>query len=86
MSDLLALIKQQADQYQAVDRARPTTRTGRSSPTEMAVYRMTATGIELLKPVLLWLHDPELDIPADVAERGDRGDRELDHPPPACCA
>ncbi|MDP3892080.1 MAG: DUF1524 domain-containing protein [Nocardioides sp.] len=67
MSDLLALIKEQAGHYQTwtvaaedPDRA--------LSAAEMAVYRMTATGIELLKPVLLWLHDPELDIPADVAD------------------
>lgn len=67
MSDLLALIKEQAGQYQAwtvaaedPDRA--------LSPAEMAVYRMTATGIELLKPILLWLHDPELEIPAGVSD------------------
>jgi alkylated DNA nucleotide flippase Atl1 len=66
MSDLLVLIKQQADLYQAwtaaaaePDRA--------LTPTEMAVYRMGATGVELLKPVLLWLHDPELFLPIDVA-------------------
>ena len=34
----------------------------------MAVYRMQATGIELLKPVLIWLHDPEQSIPTDVAD------------------
>lgn len=66
MSELLVLIKQQADLYQQwtmaagePDRA--------LSPTEMAVYRMQAAGIELLKPILIWLHDPELSIPADVA-------------------
>lgn len=66
MSELLVHIKQQADLYQrwtvaADDADRALT------PTEMAVYRMGAAGIELLKPLLLWLHDPELDIPADVA-------------------
>ena len=66
MSELLPLIKQQADRYQqwtlaAADADRALT------PTEMAVYRMSAAGVELLKPVLLWLHDPELDIPTDVA-------------------
>lgn len=68
MNDLLTLIKQQADQYQqwtvAVadpDRSLP--------PTELAVYRMQATGIELLKPLLIWLRDPELSIPAKVGDQ-----------------
>ncbi|WP_375430161.1 DUF262 domain-containing protein [uncultured Friedmanniella sp.] len=66
MGDLLVLIKQQADLYQAwaVAAADPDRAL---TPTEMAVYRMGATGVELLRPVLLWLHDPELSIPADVA-------------------
>lgn len=68
MSDLLALLKQQADLYQqwtvaAADPDRALT------PTQMAVYRMQAAGIELLKPVLIWLHDPELAIPADVTDQ-----------------
>ncbi len=66
MSELLVLIKRQADLYEqwtvaAADPDRALT------PTEMAVYRMGAAGVELLKPVLLWLHDPELDIPVEVA-------------------
>ncbi|MEP7738882.1 DUF262 domain-containing protein [Nocardioides sp. 31GB23] len=67
MSDLLALIKQQADQYKAWTVAAEDPDRALSRP-EMAVYRMGAAGIELLKPVLLWLHDPELDIPAQVAD------------------
>lgn len=66
MSELLVLIKQQADLYQQwtiaagePDRA--------LSTTEMAVYRMQAAGIELLKPILIWLHGPEFSIPTDVA-------------------
>lgn len=67
MVDLLALIRLQADQYRAWTIAAEDP--DRSlSRTEMAVYRMTATGIELLKPVLLWLHDPELDMPGPVAD------------------
>lgn len=66
MSELLLLLKQQADLYEqwtlaAAEPDRALT------PTEMAVYRMGATGVELLKPVLLWLHDPELSIPFDTA-------------------
>ena len=66
MSELLPLIKQQADLYQQWTLAAADTDRA-LSPTEMAVYRMGAAGVELLKPVLLWLHDPELDIPTDVA-------------------
>lgn len=65
MSDLLPVIKQQADLYEewtlrAVDPDVSLT------PVEMAVYRMQAAGIELLKPVLIWLHEPGSGIPADV--------------------
>ena len=52
----------------------------------MAVYRMQATGIELLKPILIWLHDPELDIPTDGRRRGDRCGRELGDPAAAAPA
>jgi alkylated DNA nucleotide flippase Atl1 len=38
------------------------------SPTERAVYRMQCAGMELLKPALIWLHDPGLDIPREVAD------------------
>ena len=58
MSELLVRIKQQADLYEGW------TKRCRDDPTalapEMAVYRMEATGVELLKPLLIWLHDPEL--------------------------
>jgi alkylated DNA nucleotide flippase Atl1 len=68
MSELLAVIKQQADLYEqwtaaAGDPDRSLT------PAQMAVYRMQAAGIELLKPILIWLHDPELDIPEPVAHQ-----------------
>jgi alkylated DNA nucleotide flippase Atl1 len=67
MSELLVAIKQQADLYQqwtaAADDPDRTL-----NATEMAVYRMGAAGIESLKPLLLWLHDPELDIPTEVTD------------------
>lgn len=67
MNDLLAVIKAQAGTYQEwTVGAEETSRI--LSPTERAVYRMQCAGIELLKPVLIWLHDPELDIPQDVAD------------------
>lgn len=67
MSELLAVVKQQAEDYQtwtehAEDRDRALT------VTETAVYRMQAAGVELLKPVLLWLHEPGRDLPAGVIE------------------
>ena len=62
MADLLPVIKQQAEDYQrwTVDAADPARRLG---PVEMNVYRMQASGTELLKPLLIWLHEPgrELD-------------------------
>ena len=67
VSQLLVVLKQQANQYQrwTVAASEP----DRSlSPTEMAVYRMGAAGIELLKPILIWLHDPELSIPSRVTD------------------
>lgn len=59
MSDLLVKIKRQADSYETWTRAasRPD---GNLDPFEMAVYRMQASGIELLKPLLIWLNDPEM--------------------------
>jgi len=66
MSELLIVLKQQADLYEqwTVAAADPDRAL---SPTELAVYRMQATGIELLKPVLIWLHDPERSIPRHLA-------------------
>jgi len=66
MANLLRTIKRQADLYQqwAVAAAEPDKAL---DPTEMSVYRMRATGVELLKPILIWLHDPALALPASVA-------------------
>ncbi|MCM3659423.1 DUF262 domain-containing protein [Georgenia satyanarayanai] len=65
MSDVLVLIKQQADAYQqwSVAAAEPDRAL---NPTELAIYRMQASDTELLTPVLIWLHEPELAIPSDV--------------------
>lgn len=67
MSDLLQLIKQQATRYQdwtvgSEDPAR------QLSVPERCFYRMRAGGVELLKPALIWLHDPELAIPSATAD------------------
>lgn len=67
MADLLPLIKEQADRYEAwttaaVDQDR------QLSVVEMAVYRMRANDIELLKPLLIWLHTPGRELPAGVVD------------------
>ena len=36
---------------------------------ELAVYRMKASDSELLKPLLIWLSDPEREVPGDVISR-----------------
>lgn len=68
MATLLPLIKAQADQYQSWTEAaaKPD---GSLSPTEMAVYRMKVGEVELLKPLLIWLHDPELAVHIDTVNR-----------------
>lgn len=61
MADLLPLIKHQAQQYEAWTEAaaRPG---GSLNAAEMAVYRMQAGGVEVLKPLLIWLHEPARDL------------------------
>lgn len=68
MTDLLPLIKKQADQYQAWSLAADAP-SGDLSVVEMAMYRMKASKLELLKPLLLWLHSPGRDAPASQIER-----------------
>lgn len=68
MVQLLKAIRQQADLYEAWtiaadDPFRLLT------PVEMCVYRMKAAGIELLKPILIWLHEPDRGLPQDTINR-----------------
>jgi len=67
MGDLLVLIKKQAAIYESWARAADD-KTKQLSRAEMTFYRMQATGVELLKPALIWLHDPTLNIPRMVAD------------------
>lgn len=67
MSELLATIRLQADLYEqwtlaADDPDRPLT------AAEMCVYRLRAMGTEVLKPVLIWLHEPGRDLPQRVID------------------
>src|SRR3546814_17418711 len=68
MADLWPGLKQQAAQYEAWTEAAAKTG-GNLSVVEMAVYRMQASGVELLKPLLLWLHEPGRDVPAQDVDR-----------------
>lgn len=62
MADLLPDIKAQAEQYEAWTEAaaRPS---GNLTEVESVVYRMQASGVELLKPLLIWLHEPGRETP-----------------------
>lgn len=67
VADLLPLIREQAEAYEAwttaaADDDRQLDRV------ELAVYRMSASQSELLKPLLIWLHDPTRETPGEVAE------------------
>ncbi|MBT2555509.1 DUF262 domain-containing protein [Arthrobacter sp. ISL-5] len=67
MVDLLAVIKQQAALYEMWTEAslRPD---GNLGAVEMAFHRMNAAGIELLKPLMLWLYEPGRDRPQQVID------------------
>ncbi|WP_170144581.1 GmrSD restriction endonuclease domain-containing protein [Citricoccus muralis] len=67
MKDLLPRIRRQADMYESWTEA-AAKNDGHLSAVEMAVYRMRASGVELLKPLLLFLTDPLRNIPPAVAE------------------
>jgi hypothetical protein len=68
MTGLLPVIKQQAQQYEAWTEAaaRPG---GSLDSAEMAVYRMQAGGVEVLKPLLIWLHEPGRDLPRESVDQ-----------------
>ncbi|GAC81914.1 Protein of unknown function [Gordonia malaquae] len=65
--DLLPVIKKQADLYEQWT-TRASTPEGSLDPTTMAVYRMAANSSEILKPVLIWLHDPTQNRPSHVID------------------
>lgn len=67
VTTLLPRLREQADLYQAWTEAaaRPD---GNLPVVPMSVYRMRSSGIELLKPLLLWLTDPERALPTSVVD------------------
>lgn len=68
MSQLLPTIRQQADRYEAWTVAADTPDKDLNR-VELAVYRMKASGVEVLKPILLWLHEPSRDLPQDTIDK-----------------
>lgn len=65
--DLLPVIKRQADAYErwTMAASKPD---GSLNRTEMAVYRMGAAGSEVLKPLLIWLHEPERQVSSSIID------------------
>lgn len=66
--ELLSLIREQADAYEAWTNAAADA-DRQLSRVELAVYRMKASESELLKPLLIWLHKPSRAVRGDVIER-----------------
>lgn len=67
MSTLLPVIKQQADLYQAWTE-RASDQHAPLTTVELNVYRLQATELEILKPVLLWLHEPGTELEQSVID------------------
>jgi alkylated DNA nucleotide flippase Atl1 len=68
VADLLPVIREQAKAYEAWTMAAEDD-DRQLNRVELAVYRMRASDSELLKPLLIWLHEPGRDVPADVIAR-----------------
>lgn len=68
MGELLPIIKTQAQQYESWTEAAGLPG-GRLTATEMAVYRMQAAGVEVLKPLLIWVHEPGRGVAPQSADR-----------------
>nr|WP_255533088.1 DUF1524 domain-containing protein [Nocardia sp. XZ_19_231] len=67
MGVLLPTIKRQADLYEAWTLAADD-KDRQLTTVEMSVYRMKAFEVELLKPILVWLHDPERALTGDTID------------------
>lgn len=68
ITDLLPTLKEQANQYEAWTETAARS-SGNLTIVEMAMYRMQASGVELLKPMLLWLHEPGRNLPQGVIDK-----------------
>ncbi|WP_082482058.1 DUF262 domain-containing protein [Aeromicrobium sp. Leaf245] len=67
VTDLLPILKEQAALYEAWTRAAedPDKQLTR---VELSIYRMKSSEVELLKPLLIWLHEPGRAIPPHVID------------------
>ncbi|WP_309132977.1 DUF262 domain-containing protein [Brevibacterium sp.] len=68
MAELLPLIKHQAQQYQGWTDA-AAQRGGTLDSAAMSFYRMRVSGVEVLKPLLIWLHEPGRKLLQDAIDR-----------------
>jgi hypothetical protein len=68
VADILPVIRRQAEAYEGWTRAADDG-DRQLDRIELAVYRMKASESELLKPLLLWLHEPSRQVPSDVVDR-----------------
>ncbi|WP_218220339.1 DUF262 domain-containing protein [Nesterenkonia sp. Act20] len=68
MAHLLPTIKHQAQQYEAWTNAAAQPG-GSLDSAAMAFYRMRASGIEVLKPLLIWMYEPGRDLPQESIAR-----------------
>jgi alkylated DNA nucleotide flippase Atl1 len=68
VAELLPVIRHQAELYESWTRAAADS-DRQLSRVELAVYRMHASQTELLKPLLIWLHEPGRGVPGDVIDR-----------------
>lgn len=67
MGELLPEIKDQADLYEAWTLAAED-KDRQLTTVEMSVYRMKVNELEILKPILIWLHEPGRTLPSDVID------------------
>lgn len=68
MAALLPVIKHQAQQYQSWTEAAAQPG-GSLDQAAMAFYRMQASGVEVLKPLLIWLYEPGRGLPDDTIDK-----------------
>ncbi|AZT99171.1 GmrSD restriction endonuclease domain-containing protein [Brevibacterium aurantiacum] len=68
MKDLLPSLKIQAEQYQEFTES-AARQGGSLNSAQMAFYRMAASGIEVLKPLVIWLYEPGRQLPQQDIDR-----------------
>ena len=82
VADLLPVIRKQAETYEAWTKASDAG-DRQLNRVELAVYRMKASDSELLKPLLIWLHEPGRGGAGRCDRPSHGGSRKLAGPAPA---